>query len=155
MKIGFTHGTGFFARMIRKFTKSQWSHCYIVLDEPFNNNDFLIFEASVKGGVKLNFLSNKEIGPLFEIRGAPTLAPFYRYFGSNYGYLQIFGFVLAKVLGLKKNPIKGDYVCSEVCLRFLKENGYKEFDHLDPNSATPEDIYLVVSTSKNFRIVTR
>lgn len=150
MKIGFTHGNGIFARLIRKFTNSNWSHCYIVLDQTFNE-DPLIFEASFKGGVKLNFLSNKELGPLFEIRGTPTLEPFYRYFGKNYGYLQILGFVVAKVFGLKKNPIKGDVVCSEVVFRFLTENGFKEFDHLDPNSATPEDIFQIVSTSRNFK----
>lgn len=154
MKIGFSTDDGFFSRMIRKFTGSEWSHCFIVLDDKFHGID-LVFESTAKGGVRLSLLSEKDNDrvELYEIPGTPSIEPVLKYYGRKYGYLQIFGFVIAKALFLKNNPITKDYVCSEIALRFMLENGYQEFSNIKPNNATPEDMHSVVKSNGYKRLI--
>lgn len=151
MKICFVKSGGFVSTFIQWFTKSNWSHCLIILDDDLEGEN-LVFESSSSGGVKLSLYSkyqnkNKEV---YSINRPCSIKPIYQYLGSNYGYLQILGYPVAKILGLKINPFKKDYVCSEIVLRFLIENGFAEFFHLDFNTASPEDIYCILSKSKNF-----
>jgi hypothetical protein len=151
MKIAFTQSNQWGARLIRWFTKSEWSHCFIVLDDDLEG-EALCFESSMTGGVKLSLWSRYATTKksVFDIEGITSIKPLYQYLGKNYGYLQILGYPIAKLFGLKHNPIKKDYVCSEIVLRFLLSNGYKEFECLDPNSATPQDVYDILCKSSNF-----
>lgn len=152
MKIAFTQSNQWGAKLIRWFTKSEWSHCLIVLDDDLEG-EALCFESTLSGGVKLSLWSRRHDAKqeIYDIRGITSIKPLYPYLGKNYGYFQILGYPIAKLFNLKKNPIKKDYVCSEIVLRFLLENGFKEFEVLDPNSASPEDLYRILRTSKNFR----
>lgn len=154
MKIAFTQSNRWGAKLIRWFTKSEWSHCLIVLDDDLEG-EALVFESTLSGGVKLSLWSHRNDvkQAIYEVRGSPSIKPLYSYLGKNYGFLQILGYPIAKLFGLKNNPIKKDYVCSEIVLRFLIDNGFNEFNLLDVNTATPEDIYKVLSKSKNFKLL--
>jgi hypothetical protein len=154
MKIVFTQSDRWGAKLIRWFTKSEWSHCLIALDDDLEGEN-LVFESTLSGGVKLSLWSrrNDKKRAIYNIKGQPSIKPLYPYLGKNYGYLQILGYPIAKLFKLKYNPFKKDYVCSEIVLRFLLENNYKEFNCLDLNTATPEDIYKILSKSPNFTLL--
>lgn len=153
MKLVFSQSRGFPSNIIRWFTKSDWSHCFIVLDDSLEG-DALVFESS-KGGVKLNLWSNYSYKKcaIFNINQSMNLKPLYKYFGSNYGYFQILGYTIAKIFKLKHNPIKKDYICSEIALRFLIENNLIGFETLDPNNASPEDLYKIIKEHKDFSLI--
>jgi len=71
--------------------------------------------------------------------------------GVNYGYKQIFGILLVKVFGLKKNPLsqgRKSQVCSEVVGRFLQE--ILNVGHsLNLDTAGPKDIQLTLEENPN------
>jgi len=155
MKIAFTASNKWGARLIRWFTKSQWSHVLIITDDDLEG-EALVFESALHGGVKLNFWSNhaKEKHQVFDINITVSIKPMYKYLGKNYGYLQILGFAIAKLLRLKKNPIGQNYVCSEVVLLLLAKSSLaKEFENLKFNNTTPENLYKVIKDSANFQLI--
>ena len=151
MKIAFTTSNNWFSRLIRWFTKSQWSHCLLILDDMLWN-DALIFEASA-WGVRISLWSKYRDQPheTYSINKPCSSKCLYKFLGKRYGYLQILGDAAAKIFRLKYNPFTNDYVCSEIVLRCLKDNHFKEFEHLDPNLVTPEDLYRIISRSWTFR----
>lgn len=154
MKIGFKSSDDIMGKLIKWYTNSNWSHCFIVLDDSLEG-DPIVFESASYGGVRLNLLSKYKGSKieLYEVEGCNSIKPLYEYLGANYGYFQIVGNVIAKVFRLNNNPISKDYICSEVALRFLIENGIEGFGLLDPNKATPEDLYRIVSTRSNFKLI--
>lgn len=151
MKIGFSQSNNWGSKLVRWFTNSQWSHCFIILDDDLEG-DALVFESSPSGGVKLNLWSKykDQICEVYNINVNCSIKPLYNYLGDNYGYLQITGFIIAKIFSLKHNPIKKDYVCSELALRFLIENNIEGFESLDPNSTSPEDLYESIKQHVSF-----
>lgn len=156
MKIGFCYPKTFnpISWLIKKITKSNWSHCFIVLDQNVGD-DALILESHMYGGIKLNLLSkySNHNFELYSLNGSGySVEPLKPYIGYVYGYTQLFGYVIAKIFRLKKNPITWDIVCSELVLKFLKEGSLSnEFNDLEINSATPQDIYDIVVKSPNFK----
>jgi len=152
MKIAFISSQGGFSSIIRWITKSKWSHVLIILDDELEG-DALTFEASALRGVRLNLWSESSYHPheIYEVLQPTSPKPLYKYFGSNYGYLQILGFGVAKVLKLKHNPFTKDYVCSELALRFLLDNNVQGLESLEPNLATPEDLYENLVKNPNFK----
>lgn len=152
MKVVFLSSNRWGARLIRWFTESKWSHCAIILDDDLEG-DALVFESAIAGGVKLNLWSKlqRHLHEIYEINQTCCIKPIYAYLGENYGYFQILGYPIAKLIGSKDNPIKKDYVCSEIVLRFLLENDFTEFDHLEPDMASPQDLYDIISQSENFQ----
>lgn len=141
--------------LICKITKSKWSHCFIISDYKINN-DNIILEANMYGGIKLNLLSkylyDHEI-EIYSVNGTNyNIEPMLKYIGELYGYFAIFGDLVAKVLHLKKNPVTLDMVCSELLLRFLLQGSLaNEFKDLEPNTANPQDIYSIVINSHSFK----
>lgn len=160
MKVAFigTNSNSFWSKVIKYFTKSQWTHCLLILDDDVEG-EALVFESASSGGVKLNFWSRFAHRPyeIYEIKNdTPSLKPMYPYLGSNYGYLQFIGYGIAKIFGLKRNPFGKGLICSEVVLLLLKNTKYaKEFKHLDLNNTAPEDVYKVIAKSKNFTLVSK
>lgn len=150
MKIAFTTSPNWFSRAIRWFTKSQWSHCFLILDDILWQ-DALIFEASA-WGVRISLWSKyaSHKTETFSINKICSSKCLYKFLGAKYGYFQILGDIIAKIFRLKHNPCTKDYVCSEIVLRFLKENDFTEFEKLDPNLASPEDIYKIIYSSNTF-----
>lgn len=151
MFIGFSFNkNNLFSKLIAWFTKSQWSHCFIVYEKI--KDDYLIIEASFHGGVKFNLLSkyqtkdfNLQLIPITELDIA-CLLPL---IGNNYGSLQILGNLIARVFKLKCNPFKKDQVCSELVYIALINNGFSELmKGLKPNLVTPQDLYIKLNNIK-------
>lgn len=151
MKIAFITSDKLLSRLIRWFTNSKWSHCLLILDDTLWQ-DAIIFEASLFG-VRINFWSTYKDykSEIYTIRRPASPKCLYKFIGKNYGYLQLVGDALVKIFRLKSNPFTADYVCSEIVLRFLKENDFKEFANLDANLASPEDLYKIIQNNENFR----
>ncbi len=119
-------------------------------------SDSVIAEASFYGGVKLNLLSkysdhvdiyNMEIIDLGDIETLESNDILISRIGDKYGYAQIFGEILAKIFRLEKNPITKDEVCSEyVALVLQKSKLSKEFEDIDVNKVSPEDLYRKIKS---------
>jgi len=82
-----------------------------------------------------------------EVNREDFYAVLYPYFGRQYGYLNVFGMGiqrLLKVFGIKiKNPLKDKdktFVCSELVIRLLQQSSDYCKD-LDPERDGPADLY--------------
>lgn len=145
MTIGFSSNKkNLFSKLIKWFTKSKWSHCFIVFEKI--EEDFIIIEASFHGGVKFNLLSRYQNPNHYDLELIPCrdldIGCLLPYIGGNYGTFQILGNCISRLLGLKKNIITDDLVCSELVYIALVNNGYDQLlQNFEPNLVAPEDIY--------------
>jgi hypothetical protein len=152
MYIGFSHKiNGLFSKGIRKATKSDWSHVFLVLDQSPVPCDSLILESTAYGGVKFNLLSYYTDNPKYKVSliSIPDLdadlTSIKQHMGSFWGFLQSIGYILARLLKLKKNPLHDGIWCSELILLVFLNSNYKEyFQHLDLQKTTPGDLYKVL-----------
>jgi len=153
MYIGFSYKkNNLFSSIIAKTTKSNYSHCFIIL-KPIGT-DYLIIESSFVGGVKFNLLSSYKDTNKYDLAiyrlpieddNVDILLP---YIGKNYGYTQILGFLLAKLLKLKENPFTKNIICSEiVLLALLNSNLSVLFEQLDLNYTSPQDIFVIADNN--------
>lgn len=153
MKIAFVSSSGWTSRLIQWFTDSRWSHAMLVLDQTLDG-DHLVLEA-VMSGVRVNFLSNfqpKELEIYDTITEDWNCNSVKQYIGSKYGKLQIIGFVIAKLFGLKNNPIGQGIICSELVLLYLINSPFStEFKDLELNKTSPEDLYEIIIKSSSFK----
>lgn len=153
--IGFSFNKrNLFSRIVANFTSSKWSHVFLVISKI--EDDYLILEASASGGVKFNLLSKYTDSKhhnlqLFEINvDSPKLNSLKNKIGHKYGFAQAIGNAIARVFRLKSNPFTDDEVCSELVLLWLKNTELASyFEHLDPQIASPEDIYRVVTSKQD------
>ena len=159
MKIAFvgTNSTNIFPKLIKWFTKSQWTHVMLVLDET-RDGDSIVIEASAKHGISITLLSKFNGRPmeLFQDKlDIWSIDSIKSYIGNTYGYLQLFGIALVKIFKLKKNPFSKDEVCSELVLGWLLSTPYSsKFKDLDKNITSPEDLYRIIKQDPNFERVT-
>lgn len=148
MYIGFsTNKLNFFSKAIQWWTKSRWSHTFLVL-QPIGD-DFLIAEAAFHGGVKFNLLSRYKASHYdVELLAVPSypidcLLP---YIGTNYGVKQIIGFLISDTLKLHQNVFTDDLVCSEfVYLWLINSPLNSNFEQFDQNRVTPQNLYEILS----------
>lgn len=154
MKIAFvTSADNLLSKLIKWFTKSQWTHVMLILDDTVDG-DSIIIEASALHGICLNLLSkyaNRKLEIYKDIQDIWDINAIKSYIGQNYGYLQLLGIGLVKIFKLKHNPFGKSEVCSELVLHWLLTTPYSsEFKDLDPNIVSPEDIYRILCKSSNF-----
>jgi hypothetical protein len=145
--------SSFISKAIRWFTRSQWSHTYIIYQV---DPEVLVLEAG-KFQVQLIPITKYESSKYVNVYFTPGLflqghvdagiAKAKEKIEATYGWLQIFGFlpviVAKRLLGMKiSNPSKGGIVCSELVLQYLRglEPGGK-WGSMDRNSVSPEDLY--------------
>jgi len=157
MKLGFTFNKdNILSSIIKKFTKGKWSHVFLIIGKIDNKE--IILESTVFGGVRIDLLEKYQRGHheieifecLYEEDSAlETLEP---YLGKPYGIFQIVGFVLAKLLKLKKNPFTDGLVCSELVGIWLKSSKHADlkeaFIEFGNNEITPKHIYDTVCKSQ-------
>jgi len=150
MKIAFTYrDDNYFSKLVRKITKSEWSHTFIIMDD-YLSDDEVIFESAFGHGVHLNLLSkyidNPHVGiKVFEVDEGKALHGMKKLIGKRYGYFQSVGFLIKKLFNMDKNPSKQGQWCSELVLTILLETSDANlFKHLPMNSASPEDIYQIL-----------
>lgn len=125
----------------------------LVLDQTLDG-DHLVLEA-VMSGVRVNFLSNftpKELEIYTTIPDDWNINSVKQYIGTKYGKLQIVGYTIAKIFGLKHNPIGQGIICSELVLLYLITSPLSnEFKKLQLNKTSPQDLYQIISQNPNFK----
>jgi hypothetical protein len=144
---------GFIAKVLRWFTRSDWSHTYIICQV---DPEVLVLEA---GRLKVQSIpitkyesskyANVYFTPGLFLQGRVDagIAKAKERIEATYGWLQILRFLpvitAKRLLGMKiSNPSKGGTVRSELVLQYLRglEPGGK-WDGMDRNSVSPEDLY--------------
>ncbi len=162
---------GFFAdskswksRLICWLTKSQFSHTFIILGDL--EKHILIIDSdrySVEVKEITDFLKSKKhklkiyqpINVSYDIV-QQGLNKCYSFIGRIYGYPQLLGYILMRLfnalgLKIKRNPIRFGIICSELVWTYCNTLFPEQFQQLDKNSITPEDLLNVIENSKNFK----
>ena len=165
--VGFSYKTHFFARAIRWFTKSEFSHSYVVQQGPQGN---YVLEATSRG-------VNLQWYPCFVNDGALGITEFQvdhvqstmdeawgkictNRLNRPYSYMQILGdaFVITMQTLFKvslPNPFsqrKAD-VCSELVLGWLRRAKISGFEGLNAGTVSPEDLVLIIRGNKQFTLI--
>lgn len=164
--IGFcTKRRNFISRVIRWFTRSKWSHTYVIRQ---NEPDILVLEAGmfqVQIVPITKYQSRKYANVYFQPDGFSQaditcgLMKAGEKIETHYGWLQLLGFIpviMAKRLfGMKiSNPSKGGVVCSELVLQYLRGlDPAGPWGTLDKNTVSSEDLYEVLSKHAKFKLV--
>jgi hypothetical protein len=166
--IGFeTNYRSTISRLIRWFSKSVWSHTFIVTDDVGDHT--YVMEANEFGTTFMlldeyqktivNFELWEPIATPEQIEAALKKAQ-KKFVGQVYGYLQLLGIglkiLVSRYLGhhiLKHNPIKQGAICSQVVWYYLQELMPDLFGNLDQYSVSPGDLYEIVSKSDRFKKV--
>lgn len=131
---------------IRTYTKSDFSHIFIVIGEL--EGRLVVLEAD-EGRVDINFISKYEFDKdmKFVLYRSPLPLPIRRlaiqkiigaHDQEKYGDSQILGFAL-EAAGWTKNPFTQGQICSELVLRFLRECGIED-TFKDINLVDPEEV---------------
>jgi len=157
--IGFSTSKSSISWLIKWFTKSEWSHCFVttghMCDIPF------LAEATfprLRVAPLSFFQSKNQRFELWDIRGIDeeikrlALVKLFSLIGTRYGTGQLITAsipVMLKKIGIKAgNPIGVGIVCSEFDMMFLTEIGF-DLSSLKKNTVEPEDIYRIISAHKD------
>lgn len=164
--IGFcTNRRSFISKVIRWFTRSRWSHTYVIRQ---TDPDILVLEAG-KYQVQIvpitKYESSKYQNVFFVPEGfksediALGLMAAGDKIEANYGWLQLVGnipvIIMKRLFGMKiSNPSKGGIVCSELVLQYLRGlDPTGPWRSLDRNTVSPEDLCEVLSSHAKFKKV--
>lgn len=152
--------SGFYPNAVRWFTRSRWSHCFVVTP-PFLG-EISVIETDLK--VQLVSFQKEYVeknADYYEIWRpiAATEEQIYEacrkvyliQAGSIYGFLQIPWFALRAMCGwigitLRRNPFPDGEICSELLWEYLVALGdnYREaFSFYTENECSPEDLYAI------------
>lgn len=163
IRVGFSHATGFWSflsRIIMWATKRPFSHCWFLLDDTDCIRGIpMVLEASEKGGLHLVPWVGYGVGKVIvEIKTPPfPVAQGVDFLlnqlgdGYNVGGLIGEGWVIAFQRWFKvkvKNPLRSatSMWCSQAVMVGLQHSdGYDLAKNLDPERATPGDVYDVLS----------
>lgn len=159
LSIGFSTPKDFklFAWLIKKVLKAPYSHVYISFFSSYYNRK-IIYQAS---GVAVNLIGEPRFNdieiiiaefplPVSEDLQKELVQSAIDTTGIPYGIRHVVGLVIymiARKIGYKISvPFKNDstLVCSQLAAKVLKEV-LKLYPSLDPETATPEDIYILLS----------
>jgi len=151
---------GFYSRAVRFFTKSKWSHCFIVIDNIYGTP--AVLEADLKVQVvdfHQEYIEKQD--DVYEIYrpikakqediAKATEYCYRNYAGKIYGFLQIPWFAIRSILGffgikgLGKNWFPSGIICSELVADYLYFID-PVFHELTSNETSPEDLYLIVKS---------
>lgn len=149
------------SRTIRWFTRSKWSHCFLVYQ---TGQEVLVAEAgtfTVQLIPITKYQSHTYATEFFAPTGLSAenlekgIARIRGLIERTYGWVQLAGFVpmiALRKMGFKvSNPACGGIICSELVLLFLEvadpEGGW---DKMDRNAVTPEDIHAKLLENPRF-----
>lgn len=164
--------TGWYPRSVRFFTRSKWSHTFILA--PNYLEKVVALEADLK--VQLvefekeyiekeadSWLIFRPIAASLSERTYAAAETFRHYNGQTYGFLQILGMAIRITLrwiGISKNMrnlFPSGVICSELDLYYLQnlnEEYAKAFSHLTLDETSPDDIYkVIISRPDLFQLV--
>lgn len=152
----------FISKAIRWFTRSDWSHTYIIYQD---NPEVLVVEAGtfqVQLTPITKYESTKYSNVFFVPRHVDVsliergVKKVREKIEATYGWLQILGFipvVIAKRLLFMKisNPARAGVICSELVLIYLRElEPGGPWDSMDRNAVSPEDLYQMLRNHPGF-----
>jgi len=135
--------------LIRLYQRTPYSHTYLKFHSATLNR-LLTYEA-VGSGVR--FIGNQQWSkeaeeihsftiPVKKCNYITILQYCVDHAGSDYGFMQNVGVILARIFRMKSNPFKKGKNCSELVAEVLIHEGYKFDKQLD--LITPKDIYKVL-----------
>lgn len=150
MKIIFGFSTkkkNIISKLIRNYSKADYSHCYVRINSPFTGNS-IVYEASnfcvmaltFENFIKHNFIVTELELEIPEQSFKTSMMNIEHYLGSPFGLFTLLGIGLAQIFHLKNNPFSDKdktLHCSEfldiIIESFFKTTGKGEL-------ATPKDI---------------
>ena len=140
------------SRVVRWFTRSEVSHCYITyMDQTLRR--VMIMEVHWKGFILVPWdaktLKGRKLVARYSIN-VPVedqLEALHRltfYLGVGYDYFNLIPMALRRIRAQFQNPFnsEGRIICSESVVHFLNDCGAAKLLH--PHSWTPEDLYSYV-----------
>jgi hypothetical protein len=152
---------GFYPSAVRLFTKSKWSHCFVIT--PPVLGEISVIEADLKVQVvpfhKEYILKDADYYEVWRpIRSNESLlysavADLYKKdAGEIYGFLQIPWFAIRSLLGkvgikISKNWFPSGEICSETLWQYMHNLGgeyRKAVELLGENESSPADLYNIV-----------
>lgn len=173
--VGFSRNhRGIFPALIRFFTQSHWTHCFITLN-PVQGLEAVLEagpEVQVVPYIRNYFYSETDTYELYECIGPDAelyierAASFvyYDYVGEKYGNLQLLWFIyryIAEALGFdvrkQVNWINDGVICSELVYWFIAQLGanYKEtLSNYTSSTIHAEDLYRIIKARPDlFKLV--
>lgn len=163
--VGFSTGNSWTSRLIRWFTRSQYSHAFIVVtDGKGKDEPPLVMEATRRGvvvGPITKYTANwsERRVTLFmpktdRINIHAAVDKMWSYVGIRYGFLALAGLALRLLLqrlGIRiGNPIGIGMICSECQFLFLRQlPELSDLKNWDRDEVTPEDLFRYVTTDKS------
>lgn len=152
-RIGFSTSDAWYSRIIRRFTKSEVSHTFLLVEVLGRD---LVFEEGPDGfhaRTVENFSKGNRIVRVIEPKypiDAGVEAAFV-WLGQRYDYVGLLGMffvMVARWFGKKiHNPMSSasSMFCSEAGARVLQLSGYPGSEALDPAATTPMDLMEFLS----------
>ena len=150
IKIGFSTSDAWYSKIIRRFTKSQVSHTFLIID--VLGVPMVLEEGYL--GYSMRPMSRfpdrivKVVTPKVDITKA--VQDSFQDLGQMYGYATLVGMffvMVGRMLGKKvHNPFakaKG-LICSERNTMILQASNYPGLESLDPPTTSPEDLMELV-----------
>lgn len=157
--VGFSTQRGPVAALVRWLTRSKANHCWMSLDL---KGLPIIVEAAV-GGVKIVdrarwSRSNKVVGEFVPLNDVDEgVYEMFSHVGKSYDYSAFFGFIPVIIASRWfkkkiKNPLASpqELICSEFLTLLRTGGGIPEWDHLDPETTTPEDLLKICKREESF-----
>jgi len=136
---------------IRKITKAQISHTWLLIDDPFFGIP-MVLQASTEGFVPIPLEKFQQVSTVVNVI-APKISldnavhDFWKKLGTGYSYEGLVGMSwveLGRIFNRQwNNPLgsKTSFFCSQVVVLILQAAGYPGIDALNPVDTGPEDLY--------------
>lgn len=152
-------GNIFIQKAIKFFTRSKFSHSFLIMHSPYEEAVLQTTEAMVTiTPVEEKFFGKDycvfyDIEATMEEKVFAIKQTYIRYSGMWYGYLSYVYFIM-RYFGYKKDcphSLSWGVTCTElVCyyLMRLNENYYNLFKGKDLSSLTPEDLRIIIEANK-------
>lgn len=157
--IGFSYSDKIGSYALKKYMKSEFSHCFIEFDTSRNVLDNTIFHSTMSSGVAYwsnrNFEKHNTKTHLYEIE--VTQEMFYKlrqvthkHAGDHYAHMQNLGILIVELLqnlGINiSNPFTDNENCSELVYLFLRELHPELQDKYNRNTIRPDHIKEILDT---------
>jgi len=152
-------GNIFIQKAIKFFTRSKFSHSFLILNGPFNEAVLQTTETVVTVTGLVDKFFGKDYCVFYDVEASmiermyASQQTYVKYSGKWYGYLSYIYFIM-RYFGYKKpcpRSLSWGVTCTElVCfyLSNLNENYKKLFEGKDLSSLTPEDLRIIIEENK-------
>lgn len=152
-------GNIFIQKAIKFFTRSKFSHSFLIINSPFDEGVLQTTEAMVTiTPIEEKYFGKDycifyDVDATMEEKIFAIKKTYVKYSGKWYGYLSYIYFIM-RYFGYKKpcpRSLSWGVTCTElVCfyLSNLNESYKKLFDWKDLSSLTPEDLRLIIEENK-------